>query len=87
MPSFALLNQNTTYIYGITWPAGQVWQAKCVPLRSIIGIFSQIPTKHAGDMPCSVHITEILCHHDITSFHDVMTSSMMSSPMYVQQVM
>ena len=40
-------------------PARQVWQAKHVPLQLIIGIFSQIPTKYAGDVPHLVHITEI----------------------------
>ena len=68
------------------WPTRQVWQAKCVPLWAIIGIFSQIPTKCAGDMLRLVCITEILHHHDVTPFHDMMMSLMTSSPMHVWQV-
>ena len=71
---------------GVARPAGWVWRAKRVPLRAIIGIFSQIPTKRASDTQCSVRITEILCHHNVTSFNNVMMSLMMSSPTHVQQV-
>ena len=49
--------------------------------------FLQIATKHASDMPHSACITEILHHHDVMSFYDVMTSLMMSSPMHMWQVM
>ena len=76
----------TVYICGIVWPAGQVWWTKHVPLWAIIGIFLQIPTKWAGDMLCSVHITKILHRCDVMSFHDMMTSLMTSSPVHVWQV-
>ena len=36
-----------------------------------------------ADAPHLMHITKFLCHHDITSFCDVMTSLMTSSHAHV----
>ena len=39
-----------------------------------------------ADMPHWMHVTKFLCHHDVTSFHNMMMSLMMLSHAHVWQV-